>query len=76
MTASETLILISKPYCDLTDLMTLAQVGRNSALKIKKEVKESVIKKGYKLHNHLLPMKEVVAYLDLDIPYLESRANK
>ena len=32
MTAEETLSIISKPWCNLTDLMKLAGVGRNTAL--------------------------------------------
>ena len=76
MTASETLDLISKQWCDLQDLMNLAQVGRNSALKIKKEIKDRVLKQGYKLPNHLIPMKEVVDYLDINVIYLESRVKE
>ncbi len=32
MTAQETLDIIAKPWCNLEDLMKLAQVGRNLAL--------------------------------------------
>lgn len=54
MTASETLKLIAKQWCNLSDLMKLAGVGRNNAV----------------------PMQEVVKYLNIDIPYLEARANQ
>ena len=40
MTANETLELVARQWCSLNDLMKLAQVGRNSALKIKKEIKD------------------------------------
>ena len=73
MTAEETLNLISKQWCNLDDLMALGQLGRNSALKIKREIKAKLIKQGYKIPNHLIPMKEVVDYLDININYLESR---
>ncbi len=76
MTAEETLNLISKQWCNLDDLMALGQLGRNSALKIKREIKAKLIKQGYKIPNHLIPMKEVVDYLDININYLESRAKK
>ena len=36
MTAEETLNLISKQWCNLEDLMALGQLGRNSALRIKR----------------------------------------
>ena len=76
MTAEETLNLISKQWCNLEDLMALGQLGRNSALKIKREIKSKLTKQGYKIPNHLIPMKEVVDYLDININYLESRTKK
>ncbi len=76
MTAEETLSLISKQWCNLEDLMALGQLGRNSALKIKREIKSKLTKQGYKIPNHLIPMKEVVDYLDININYLESRTKK
>ena len=76
MTADETLNLISKQWCNLEDLMALGQLGRNSALRIKREIKSKLTKQGYKIPNHLIPMKEVVDYLDININYLESRTKK
>lgn len=76
MTAEETLNLISKQWCNLEDLMALGQLGRNSALRIKREIKSKLTKQGYKIPNHLIPMKEIVDYLDININYLESRTKK
>ena len=76
MTAEETLSLISKQWCNLEDLMALGQLGRNSALKIKRDIKSKLTKQGYKIPNHLIPMKEVEDYLDININYLESRTKK
>ena len=73
MNAKETLELISKPWCTLKDIMLLAQVGRSTALKIKKEIKANIFKDGKSIYNHLVPMNLVVQYLNLDIQYLESR---
>ena len=73
MNAKETLDLISKPWCNLNDIMLLAQVGRNSALKIKKEIKCNFYKDNKLISTRLLPMNAVVEYLNLDIKYLESR---
>ena len=39
MTASETLKLIAKQWCNLSGLMKLAAVGRNNALVIKITIK-------------------------------------
>lgn len=38
MSANETLELLSKQWCSLQDLMKLTNLGRNSALKIRKEI--------------------------------------
>lgn len=71
MSARETLELLSKQWCDLNDLMKLTNVGRNSALKIRKEIKVELEDKGYTLPNNLLPMCEVVNKLGINIPYLQ-----
>lgn len=71
MEAQETLNLISKQWCTLEDLMALGEFGRNSALKVKREIKNKLINQGYKIPSHVIPMKEVVDYLNIN--YLESR---
>lgn len=76
MTAKETLEIVSKQWCSLEDLMKISQVGRNSALKIKKNIREKLTKQGYMVPKHVVPMKEVVDYLDINISYLESRIKK
>lgn len=73
MGAQETLNLISKQWCTLEDLMALGEFGRNSALKVKREIKNKLINQGYKIPSHVIPMKEVVDYLNININYLESR---
>ena len=73
MKAQETLNLISKQWCTLEDLMALGEFGRNSALKVKREIKNKLINQGYKIPSHVIPMKEVVEYLNININYLESR---
>ena len=56
--------------------MKISQVGRNSALKIKRTIKDKLTKQGYMVPKHVVPMKEVVDYLDINIGYLESRVKK
>ena len=72
MTASETLKLIAKQWCNLSDLMKLAGVGRNNALVIKSTIKKKLESENYYVPNNAVPMQE---YLNIDIPYLEARAN-
>ena len=56
--------------------MKISQVGRNSALKIKRNIREKLTKQGYIVPKHVVPMKEVVDYLDINFSYLESRIKK
>ena len=64
MSANETLELLSKQWCSLQDLMKLTNLGRNSALKIRKEIITDLEDKGYKLPCGLIPMCEVVNKLN------------
>ncbi len=75
MTADETLKLISKQWCNLTDLMRLAGVGRSTALVIKNNIKKRLENENYYVPTKAVPMQEVVKYLKIDIPYLESRVS-
>ena len=72
MSANETLELLSKQWCSLQDLMKLTNLGRNSALKIRKEIITDLEDKGYKLPCGLIPMCEVVNKLNISINYLQN----
>ena len=74
MSADETLELLSKQWCSLEDLMKLTNLGKNSALKIRKEINTDLEDKGYKLPCGLLPMCEVVDKLNININYLQNMA--
>lgn len=75
MDANETLKIISKQWCNLTDLMKLAGVGRTTALVIKNNIKKKLENENYYVPTRAVPMQEVVNYLKIDIPYLEARVN-
>ncbi len=76
MDARETLKLISKQWCNLNDLMLLAEIGKNNAVKLRKEIKQDLINQGYTLPNNRLPMIEVVNKLKININYLEKMAKE
>ncbi len=76
MDARETLKLISKQWCSLNDLMLLAEIGKNNAVKLRKEIKQDLINQGYTLPNNRLPMIEVVNKLKININYLEKMAKE
>ena len=75
MSAEETLKLISKQCCSITDLMKLLGCGRNKALEIKKDIKDKLIKDGYYIPGNNLPMQAVVDVLKIDIDRLERLIN-
>ena len=76
MDARETLKLISKQWCNLDDLMKLAEIGKNNAVKLRREIKNDLINRGYTLPNNRLPMIEVVNKLKININYLEKMAKE
>lgn len=76
MNARETLKLISKQWCDINDLMKLTELGKNNAIKLRSEIKNELLLKGYILPNNRLPMIEVINKLKININYLEKMAKQ
>lgn len=72
LSAREILKIISTPYATTKDVMALGNVGKNTALKIKKELKEQLEEENYFIPSPaLLPMDKVVEKLNINIPYLK-----
>ena len=71
MSAEETMKIITKQWCNLTDLMKLLGCGRNKALDIKKQIKNKLVNEGYYIPGNDLPMQAVVDVLKIDIDRLE-----
>lgn len=69
MNAKKILELISKQWCTLEDLKKLTGLGKNNLLKLKREIKKKL--NNDSLPSKLLPMNEVVKYLNIDIDYLK-----
>lgn len=76
MKANELLEIISKQWCNTEDLIKITGLGRNTVLKLKKQIKNALNTREYSLPNGLLPMNEVVKYLKIDIDYLEDINSK
>lgn len=70
MNAEQTLKLIAKQWCNLSDLMKLLGCGRNKALIVKKQIKDKLINDGYIIPSNNLPMKAVIDILKIDVDYL------
>lgn len=58
MTTEETLNLVAKQWCTLEDIMRLGHLGRNSALKAKKKIKDKLEKQGYLIPKSVVPTKK------------------
>ena len=71
MSVEETMEIITKQWCNLTDLMKLLHCGRNKALDVKKQIKNKLINEGYFIPGNDLPMQAVVDVLKIDIDRLE-----
>ena len=68
MSTDEILKIISKQWCSLDDLRNLTGLGKNNLLKLKREIRQSL--NNNSIPNKLLPMNEVVKYLNIDVDYL------
>ena len=70
VTARETLDIISKQWCNSQDFSILSNTGKNTTLKLMKNLRKKLEKENYFLPSNALPMDKVVEYLDLNISYL------
>ena len=70
-TATEMLDTLQKPYLSTKDISILASVGLGTATKIRNKIIEELKEKNILFINNLLPNKEVVDYLKIDINYLK-----
>lgn len=69
--AKDILKVISKQWCCSQDFMILSNTGKNTTLKLMKELREQLEQQNYFLPTNLLPMDKVVEHLKLNVAYLE-----
>ena len=74
MNANEMIKIISKVWCTNEDLQKLSGLGIINTSKLKRKIKEEIEKDGKVLPKGLLPMSEVVKYLNIDIDYYKKIA--
>ena len=74
MNANEMIKIISKVWCTNEDLQKLSGLGITNTSKLKWKIKEELEKDGKVLPKGLLPMSEVVKYLNIDIDYYKKIA--
>ena len=79
MSSSEILKIISKQWANVNDIKNLASCGRDTASKIRNTIITDIKKRGKYLptsKEKIVPMSSVVSYLDLDIDFISSMAEK
>lgn len=75
ISAKDTLEIISKQWCSSQDFSILSNTGKNTTLKLMRELRKQLKQDNYFLPTNLLPMDKVVEYLKLNIPYLKKVSN-
>lgn len=71
MNAKETLKLLSKQWCTVSDIMKICNVGMNKAVEIRTKLKDKINKEGYLLPNNLIPTIELIKAFNINLDYLE-----
>lgn len=70
--------IISKPWASIEEIRKIARCGRDSAIKIRNNIEKEINKTGKVLPTGktiVVPMKNVVDYLGLDLNYIIDMAN-
>lgn len=70
VTAEEILALMCYQWAGTKDIMKIGNVGETRALRIKKEITESLLEKGYVLPRNKIPMESVIKHFKINIEYL------
>ena len=79
MSYMELFDIISKPWASIKEIMLIANCGRDSAIKVRNDIQNKIIKSGKQLPKGktiTVPMKEVLDYFNLDYTYISERAIK
>lgn len=70
--------IISKPWASIEEIRKIANCGRDSAIKIRNNIENEINKSGRILSTGktiVVPMKNVVDYLGLDLNYIIEMAS-
>lgn len=77
MSYMELFSIISKPWASIKEIMLIANCGRDSAIKIRNDIKNKIVKAGKQLPKGktiIVPIKEVLEYFNLDYKYISEMA--
>lgn len=71
VSANELLSIINNQWAGTNEIMKVGCVGKNQALKIKREIKRQLELNGYYLPKNLVTMESVLNYFKINIHYLK-----
>lgn len=71
ISANELLETINNQWANTNDIMKIGCVGKNQALKIKRELKSKLELEGYFLPKNLVTMESVLDYFKISINHLK-----
>lgn len=70
ISANELLDLLNNQWANTDDIMKIGCIGKNQALKIKREIAQDLINNGYYLPRNLVTMESVISYFKINIKHL------
>ena len=78
MSYKELYSLVSKPWSSVKEIQTIANCGRDTAIKIRNEIINEIINSGKQIPNTKIinvPTKNVIDKLNLDVNYIFQMSN-
>ena len=79
MSCVEMMSILSKQWATASDIQKIASCGRDNAINIRNNIIYNIRKEGKNLpiaKKKLVPMENVIKYLNLNIDYIASMAEK
>lgn len=67
MNSKELLIMLSKQWCSLNDMMKICNCEKKQSNRNKKIILDNLLSEGYIIHSKYLPTEAVVDYLKINI---------
>lgn len=75
ISATETLAILDNNYLSTKDIMRIASIGVTKALNLKHKIEKEIESQGYLLPRGLVPTKNVIEALNIDVKYLKRLSN-
>jgi len=71
ISATEMLSILDNNWLSTKDIMAIASIGMTKALKLKHKIENDIENQGHLLPRGLVPTKNVIEALGIDIKYLK-----